>query len=189
MSHLRNLLIAATAIIALGAGLLLAAPDEPTPGEELREPGETSETTAKLTPKEMRESAGKIMEEIRDMLGRLVELRKLARQSQDVLKLNCVNDKMLLFKQVVNIAEDAQTSLVESIAMGDAAARYHHYGQVVLSKERAENLRSDAEGCIGAEVDFLGPTRTTVDGPDIAELDRLYNWFDLDDPKYATPFN
>lgn len=188
MARLQNLLIVTAAGVLAGAGILVAQPA----GDEAKktdEPAEVTAPTAKLTPAQMREATSQTMDEIRNMLTRLVELRKLARQSQDVIKLNCVNDKMLLFKQLVNIAEEAQTSMTESIALGDEPARYHFYGQVVLAREKAETLRSDAEGCIGEELDFLGPTRTEVDKPDVADLDRLYDWFDLDDPKYATPFN
>ena len=90
------------------------SPRRPEGDGAKKETGEVTAPVKKLSPAQMRESVGNTMTEIRSMLTRLVELRKLARQSQDVIKLNCVNDKMLLFKQLVNIAEDAQTSMTES---------------------------------------------------------------------------
>lgn len=181
----KSLILATASAVLIGGGLIAAQPDR----SETKEIPEVTAPAAKLSPKKMREAVSKTMDEVRGMLTRLVELRKVARQSQDIIKLNCVNDKMLLFKQLVNIAEEAQTSMTESIALNDDPARYHFYGQIILAKEKAETLRGEAEGCIGSEIDFLGPTQVRVRGPNVTtELDGRWEWFDLDDPKYATPF-
>lgn len=188
MSGLRKILTGAlvTAVLVAG-GMLAAQPDsgdrsaDATP--EIVTPNET------LSPAEMRASVAKTIDELRGRLERFVELRKLARDSEDIIKLNCVNDKMLLFKQLVNITEEAQTNMAEAIAQGDEAGRNHNFNQVRLAKEKADELRREAEECIGREMVFLGPTQLQVTSPDIDPFNRPFEWFDLDDPKYATPFN
>jgi hypothetical protein len=190
MSWLRNTLIASTAAAVLLGGQGIVAQPDTSDGDKPKENlPEVTAPAAKISPDKMRENAGQMMDELREMLGRFVELRKFARQSKDVIKLNCVNDKMLLFKQLVNVAEEAQTNLAESIAAGDEPARYHFYGQIVLSKEKGGGFRSEAEGCIGAEINFLGPTQVKVEGPAVIDLIAPREWFELDDPKFATPFN
>jgi hypothetical protein len=185
-----SLSIAAAAAL-LGGGILLAQPGEGegSPQAETPEPA-AAPSTPKMTPVEMQASADSLMKDMRVQLGRMVELRQLARQSQDVIKLNCVNDNMLLFKQVVNIAENAQTSMVEATAQDDETDRYHYYGQIVLAREKAASLGNEAEGCVGEEIIFLGPTEVEItDRPDVLDdLDSGREWFEFDDPKYATPF-
>ena len=183
MSQLRNFLIAGPLVAVCGAGLLFAQ-DKPA-----GDPPEAATPKKALTPEAMREATVEIIEEVRGKLARLVELRKLARDSKDVIKLNCVNDKLLLYKQVVNLAEEAQVDMAEAIAQSDEAGRHRHYDQVLAARARAHELRRAAEACIGVEMEFVGPTRLLVDEPLIDELDRAAGWFELDDPKYATPFN
>lgn len=185
MTGLRKFLISAAALGAIaGGGALLAQPDSSRPADELPELAAPAE---RLTPAQMRKAVVETLETLRAQLAGLVKLRQLARDSRDIIKLNCVNDKMLLFKQVVNIAEEAQTDMAEAIAEGDESARTHSYNRVRLARERADKLRHGAERCIGAELAFIGPTQLEVDTPPVDELD-AYDWFELDDPKYATPF-
>lgn len=192
MPLLRNaLVLGAAAAVLIGGGLLLAQPGAEPGADAESEVTVPMQKTAKLSPAEMAQSADEQLDKLRDTLSRLVELRQVARQSKDVIKLNCVNDKLLLYKQLVNIAESAKTDMTEAIAQGDDPGRYHYYGQMVLAREKGEALRNDAEACIGEEMIFLGPTRVDVtDRPDVA-LDDLMGReaFSFEEPKYATPFN
>ena len=186
MSGFRKLLVSGSAAaILVGSGLLLAQPDE-TPADEPEVTLPMSKQ-ANLTVAEMREGAKSSLDELRSMLGRLVELREVARQSGDIIKLTCVNDQLLLHKQVVNLAEGSQTELVEAIAQENVGEQQHQYGQVVLAKEKGSTILNDAEGCIGDEIVHLGPTEVKLDAPPIDDIedDGIPDW---DPPAYATPF-
>jgi hypothetical protein len=100
---------------------------------------------------------------------RVLELQGAARKAKDVIKLNCVNEELLAVKQLLNIAEAAETDLTEAIAGGDTAEQLHQYTQIKLSHERSSASRDTAEGCIGEEVIFIGPTEVKVTGPDITD--------------------
>ena len=189
MSGFRKLLVGSSAAAVLvGSSLLLAQPDADKAPE-----GDAPEVTlpmtkeANLSVDEMRSGADKALDELRSMLGRLVELREVARQSGDIIKLTCVNDQLLLHKQVVNLAEGSQTELVEAIAQENVGEQKHQYGQIILAKEKGATIQNDAEGCIGDEIVHLGPTEVTLDAPPIDDLDDdgLPDW---DPPVYASPF-
>jgi len=189
MLKLRNtLFLAALASLALGGSLLRAQPA----GDDAPEVTAPIETASKLTPAEMQAAVEKNIKAMQETLVRVVELQQVARKQKDVIKLNCVNDKLLQVKQLLNIAEAGRTDLIESVAQGDAPAQTHHYSQITITSEKTSGLRDEAEGCIGEELVFLGPTEVTVDDPGLPDDptgDDAFDWSDvIEPPGYASPF-
>tara|TARA_R110002073_G_scaffold74100_2_gene181041 strand:+ start:30464 stop:31039 length:576 start_codon:yes stop_codon:yes gene_type:complete len=190
MLKLRNtLFLAALASLALGGSLLRA---QPAGGDDAPEVTAPIETVSNLTPAEMQAEVGKNIKVMQETLVRVVELQQVARKQKDVIKLNCVNDKLLQVKQLLNIAEAGRTDLIESAAQGDTAAQTHHFSQITIASEKTSGLRDEAEGCIGEELVFLGPTEVTVDDPGLPDDPTGDDDFDWDDviepPGYASPF-
>jgi hypothetical protein len=174
---MRNLraLFAATlvACLAAGSGYIAAQPkkDEapsPDPGP-LPDVTVSGETKANLSPREMTDEASRLIGEMDRYHLRVLELQKSARKAKDVIKLNCVNEKLLAVKQLMNIADAAKTDLTEAISGDDRDAQVAKYGQVVLAHERATAERDEAEGCIGEELIFVGPTKVETSGPTIPD--------------------
>jgi hypothetical protein len=180
-----------------GGGYLYAQPADGTGGgDDLPEATASGEVEADLTPREMADETKKLLAEMEKMHLRILELQAAARKSKDVIKLNCVNEKLLAVKQLLNIGDAAETDLTEAIAGGDRAAAVHQYGQVKLAHERTTAERDDAEGCIGEEIVFVGPTKVDVTGPTMPDdpTDDPNDPFsgvdvDIERPAYATPFN
>lgn len=144
---------------------------------------------AELSPEEMVDQADVLLRRMQDVLKRVVQLKEIARKQKDVLKLNCVNDKLLQVKQLLNISEAAKTNLVEAIAQEDEEGRYHEYGKINLAAEQVQILGQEAEQCIGEELIYLGPTEVTVEEPENPDdPDDGLDDFDFDRPGYASPF-
>lgn len=161
----RKPLLAALALgVSLGAGTLYAQPTPP-PGDKLPDVTASGETRADLSPREMATETKKLLAEMEGFHVRVLQLQSSARKSKDVIKLNCVNEKLLAVKQLLNIAESAENDLTEAIAGSDRDAQLHQYSQVRLAHERATGERDEAEGCIGEEIIFVGPTQVQTDGP------------------------
>lgn len=181
----------------VGAGAVYAQPDQPS-GENLPDVTASGETQADLSPREMATETERLLKEMEAMHVRVLQLQTSARKAKDVIKLNCVNEKLLAVKQLLNIGEAAQTDLTESIAGGDRAGQVHNYGQVKLAHERVVAERDEAEGCIGEEIVFVGPTKVDVTGPDMPDdptddpdVDGSF-WpvdpFDVERPNAASPW-
>jgi len=181
----------------LGAGSLYAQPDNGT-GEELPEVTASGETEAQLSPREMASETDRLLKEMESMHVRVLQLQTAARKDKDVIKLNCVNEKLLAVKQLLNIGDAAQTDLTEAIAGGDRAGQVHNYGQVKLAHERVVAERDEAEACIGEEIIFIGATKVDVTGPDVPDdptddpdVDDSF-WpvdpFDVERPNAASPW-
>lgn len=82
---------------------------------------------------------------LKDVLGKLEE----ARSTRDVVKLNCVNEKLTQIKGLLRISEQADVTMQEGIAKGEKASADHEYTKVSIARQKVEQLRAEAEECIG----------------------------------------
>jgi len=80
-----------------------------------------------------------------DVLGRLEE----ARATKDVVKLNCVNEKLTQVKGLLRISEQSDVALQEAVAKKDSTAAEHEYSKISIAKNKVAQLRTEAEQCIG----------------------------------------
>jgi hypothetical protein len=92
------------------------------------------------------------------VLGKLEE----ARNTKDVVKLNCVNEKLTQVKGLLRISEQSDVALQEAVAKKDQTAADHEYTKVTIAQSKVEQLRGEAEQCIGA-LAFRTDENLTVD--------------------------
>jgi hypothetical protein len=189
MRDWRKLLAAAVLLGAFGTVRAQKSDDQ---GATL-DVGASAGVQAQIDPGEMSSRAGSMIADMESMQGRLTTLQQQARESRDIIKLNCVNDKLLQLKQLLNIAEAARVSLSEAISSHNDGDRYHQYTVITVSSEKARALRDEAEACIGEELVFNGRATIDVDAPDIADDPTRTDpfalaSFDIERPTYATPF-
>jgi hypothetical protein len=88
---------------------------------------------------------GKMRDVLREVLGRLEE----ARRTRDVVKLNCVNEKLTQVKGLLRISEQSDVALQEALARREAPAAEHEFTKVGLARDKVLRLRAESEGCIG----------------------------------------
>lgn len=155
--------------------------------------GASAGVNAKLSPAEMERQAGSLLGEIQAAHDRVVGLQKSARDAKDIIKLNCINDKLLQLKQLFNIAEDARASLGAAISSQDEGERYHQFTVVTVSTEKTRILRDEADACIGEELMVGGGSTVDVDAPDVVDDPTrgdpfTLSGFELERPTYATPY-
>lgn len=84
-------------------------------------------------------------EVLRDVLGKLEE----ARRAKDVVKLNCVNEKLTQIKGLLRISEQADVALQEAVATREKTSSEHEYTKVMIAQQKVSQMRSEAEKCIG----------------------------------------
>ncbi len=197
MTKLRRIVAIVAALLIFGTAYLQAqeAPETPGDGADDEQVTLPLEKQAELSAAEMTAEAQRLVGNMQQQLDRLVELQKVARKQKDVIKLNCVNDKLLQLKQLLNIAESARINMREAIAQGDdtaegSSARYHEYGKVVIASQQGDAVAGEAEACIGEELIFLGPTEVQADEPAIPDdpTDSVPD-FELEPPGYASPIS
>lgn len=206
ISRLRKRIIlgSVAALLSIGGGLVLAQdtpatpPADAPPEEHAAPPAEAPAEVdvpmrkrANISTGDMVNQAQGYLRKMQDSLRRVVELQEVARKQKDVIKLNCVNDKLLQVKQLLNIGETANTNMQESIARRDEDGRYHEFGRITIANQQVQVLSTEAENCIGEDLSFLGPTEVTVDAPeqpDDPTADPTPEFPEVEPPPVASPF-
>jgi hypothetical protein len=95
-----------------------------------------------------------------------------ARASKDVIKLNCVNEKLTNIKGLLRISEQADVALQEAVARREDQAADHEFTKVAIARQRVDQLRAEAEQCVGLLAFETGPTEVIVEEPaDLPALD------------------
>ena len=125
-----------------------------------------------LTPDEMVTQAKDYFKAMNDVLKRIQMLQDQAKRQKDIIRLNCVTDKLVQGKVNINIAEQSMSSLQESIARADEGGRTHEFTRLTIVNQKVSVLGAEAENCIGEDLSFIGATRVDVDvDPNIPQTD------------------
>jgi hypothetical protein len=88
-----------------------------------------------------------------------------AKADKDVIRLNCLLDKLTQVKVNGNIMDQALQSLQESVSRHDESAQLHEYTRITIINQKAQVLRTEADACVGAETNYVGPTKVVVESP------------------------
>jgi hypothetical protein len=119
--------------------------------------------------------------------GRHVQnLQARARKDKDVIKLNCINDKLVQLKPELNIADRLYVQLM---AASDAdESRHAAYDDYAKSVEAVRQLREEADRCAGEGIDV--DSENTFTAPDMPD-DPFQDPFGtiVEPPGYASPYS
>lgn len=135
----------------LGAGAYAQAPTPPAATNTAPPPTAPAETVdASKVPdndklKQSSESLTLMRAALKDVLAKLEE----ARNTKDVVKLNCVNEKLTQIKGLLRISEQSDVQLQEAVAKKEAAIAEHEYMKTTIARNKVVQLRAEAEECIG----------------------------------------
>jgi hypothetical protein len=188
MKSLRKVLLGTLFIAATGS-LLNAAPGDPAPGGDVVTESGTKQ--AEMTSAEMVGAADELVNGMHGMLRHVMQLREKASKEKDIIKLNCVNDKLVPMKAQVNLADASRRVLDQVIGANDDKGRYATYGDLVVSNDKVKELRDEADACVGDSLTYVGKTDVQVTGPDHPLLPGEDTGFGngIEPPVYKTPFD
>ncbi len=91
------------------------------------------------------EAVTKMRGSLKDVLAKLEEARSI----KDVVKLNCVNEKLTQVKGLLRISETSDVALQEAVAKRETATAEHEFTKVAIARTKVEQLHAEAEECIG----------------------------------------
>jgi hypothetical protein len=113
-----------------------------------------------------------------------------ARKQKDVIRLNCVMDKLVQVKVNMNIADQALQKLQEAVARRDEGASLHEYTRITIVNQKVQVLQNEGQTCVGAELSYIGATRVEVEAPELPEgvTDPSLEPPPLERPPYASPY-
>lgn len=145
MRHLPFLLLTLTTAAFAQAPAQDAAP---AAAPQFSPPAAVEPASQVPNPEKIRRSAEaltRMRDILKDVLGKLEE----ARNTRDVVKLNCVNEKLTQIKGLLRISEQADVAMQEAIAKGETQGAEHEYTKVTIARQKVEQMRTEAEECIG----------------------------------------
>lgn len=96
-------------------------------------------------------------------------------QERDILKINCVNEKLAAIKGFVKVSEQSYVSLSDAVSRADEEASKHHYTLISIAGQKVSGLGEEARVCAGEEVRYAEDTLldVTID-PDIIPEDESF---------------
>jgi hypothetical protein len=154
---LRRTSIAAVSFALIGASVAFAAAGDSTDvGLDFRK-------SITLSPQETQAQAKDYYKKMQDTQRRVQMLQSKAKKDKDMVKLNCVNDKLMQLKGHMTVTDQSMSSLSLDVAKGDDTARQHQFTRITILYQKVVTLGTEAEQCIGEDVSYVGATRVDVE--------------------------
>jgi hypothetical protein len=142
--------------------------------------------TGTITLAELQQRVHQLHEQTRADARHVQHLQLIARKEKDVIKLNCVNDKLVQLKPQMNIADSAEAEL-ESAKDSDRVALFDGIAQAA---DNVRRLREEADQCIGEPVGTGGESSNSFTGPkEQDDPTRGLGDTPIEPPGYASPYN
>lgn len=142
----------------------------------------------------MTKQAAQIDAQIKDDAQRIVVLKAVSSKQRDVIKVNCVNDKLLVVKAQQNAGDDAYAQLRASLARG-SDDRQKHFDAMLAASGEIKRMRNGAEECVGAtELYREGQQTVEISHPAVlddptADTSEPFRQTMIEIPAYASPFD
>jgi hypothetical protein len=119
-----------------------------------------------LTPKEMTDGATEYRSRISEVRSRINQLLTEARRVKDIIRINCLLDKMVQVRASADNADRSFGIMQEAIARTDQGAALHEFTRITIVNQNVQVLSSEAEACVGEELSYVGATRVDVEAPE-----------------------
>ena len=99
-------------------------------------------------------------DKMQDTMKDIVQLQEKARKGTDVIRLNCVTDKLQQVKGNISVSDGSMTKMNEALAKGDDDGRQHQYDKINILLQNVLVLGTEAKNCVGDDVSYIGGTVT-----------------------------
>ncbi|MFN0247179.1 MAG: hypothetical protein ACKV2T_09725 [Kofleriaceae bacterium] len=172
--------------------LTLHADDATPPSKDGKDAKPAART---LSAAEMKVEASRMQEQLDTAYQNVVRLRDGVRGQKDIIKLNCINDRIVQIKAQLNIADAARTSLFSSLDR-NSDERHAHFQSLSEAADGVRKLKEEANGCAGAPEIVKQEGGVEVSHPYIPDDPTIVDPFDpqtwdpneIEPPGYASPF-
>jgi hypothetical protein len=148
--------------------------------------------TITLSPQETLAQSKDYYKKMQETQRRVLQLQAKAKKDKDMVKLNCVNDKLTQLQGHMTVTDQSMSTLSLDVAKGDTAARQHEFTRLTILYQKVVTLGTEAEQCIGEDVSYVGSTRVDVEiDPSIPPADPTIPDLPVpivDRPPEASPF-
>ncbi len=156
-------------------------------------------TDTGMTTEELQSRVKKLSISLDESLQHAQIAQSRAKKAKDILKLNCVNDGLLVTKTVVNIGESAKAKFDKATVSNDRNEQLAQYDNLVSAAAQCDQAKQGIDACVGTSevvvTNANGSKVTTIspnvhDNPtsDCNTLGLSGCWGALEYVAYASPF-
>lgn len=151
----------------------------------------------KLSLEEMKTRVETLKARIADDQHHVMSVQAAVRRDKDVVKLTCVNDKLIQIKAQMDLFDNAKLAVESGTSTGNDAAAQTAFVDVEKSADDIQKLRQDADACAGELDIYKQESKIDVERPpnldDPTDTGEGFNGNedgpDIDVPAFATPFS
>lgn len=148
-----------------------------------------------LPPAEMKLRTEQLRKDVDEDNKHVLHLQALARKEKDVIKLTCINDKLVQIKAQMNLFDNSALALEGAINNTDDSPRLI-FADIEKAGADVKKLRGEADACAGELEMYKQESKTDVDRPDLDDPTDDGPFHDpeqvgdpeIDQPGYATPY-
>lgn len=179
-SSLRIAIVAAVALSGFGIAAAQTAGSADSGGASLPAAGKAE---GNLSPAQMRAAANQYLPTMEQSAQTIRRQLEQARESRDVVKVLCLNDKLNQVDVALRSTKDRMLSLSAAAERNDAERSLHEFTVVQVLRDRVRALSQEASQCIGEETGFIDEPKVRVEidpaipkqDPTIVPIDPLIN--------------
>jgi hypothetical protein len=126
----------------------------------------------KLSDEETMSRARLMTSQMSSAEARISGLQKRAQNKKDMVMVNCASDKLLQVRGYAAVGAAAMSGIEAAIQQHDAVTRSHNFDRATIVYQKVLVLGTEAEGCVGEDVNYVGATRVDVEiDPSIPQED------------------
>jgi hypothetical protein len=127
---------------------------------------------SQLTAQEQLAQADAYVAKMKQTLEAVKKLAGKARAEKDIIKLNCVNDKLTQIDTHHKLGLKSRDEMKTAASRRDDGTRNHEFSKLTIEYQKVIVLEQEAEACIGEDIAYVGATQveTEVD-PSITKDD------------------
>lgn len=118
-------------------------------------------------------SASQMLTQGREYRGQIDGIRahvqaqaQQAKNDKDVIRLNCVLDKLTQVNINATMMDQALQALQDAVSRNDENIQSHEYTRITIIHQKVQVLKTEADACVGAETNYVGPTKVVVEKPE-----------------------
>jgi len=115
-----------------------------------------------VTPQQMRIQAQSFLPQMDQSAQTVRRQLEQSRESRDVVKVLCLNDKLNQIDVAIRAARDRIPSLMAALDKNDAENARHEFAVLQVLRDRVRALVQESNQCIGEEAGFIGESKVIV---------------------------
>lgn len=135
--------------VVLGLGLAVGVAGAQTPSQSNNNAETGQRRVANLSGPDQVREANAIVEEVQRIRRQVSDLLDTARQDRDIIKINCLNDKLTQIDVTLRSAREHQELLSTAVSTSNDGQRNHEFTLMTIYRGRSTGLEVEARQCIG----------------------------------------